>query len=267
MRDGNSKLTTYSYDADDRTTQVLTDGATTCTASAGTCVQYTWDGEGNLASRIDVKGTTRFTYNWLNQPATQTQPDGTVITTTYDGAGNLTQYKQLLPGQSSTDTVSYTYDAANELLTVADATGTYSYTYDSDARPTKLTLPSASGVSIAYAYTGSGKLKSIKPTGGSGLPGYAYSYDKNGKNSRQLSKIDYTTGGTANGSISYSTTTTTTSAEADPSSGDSWFYDYDDNANVTKVRLAAAPPRPAPPTTGTTPATSSAGRAPTTAPR
>ena len=101
-------------------------------------------------------------------------------------------------------------------------------------------MPSASGVSIAYAYTGSGKLKSIKPAGGSGLPGYAYSYDKNGKNSRQLSKIDYSTGGTANGSITYRYDDDDHRSEADPSSGDSWFYDYDDNANVTKVRLGSS---------------------------
>ena len=237
--DGNSKLTTYSYDADDRTTQVLTNGATSCTPTAGTCVQYTWDGEGNLASRVDVKGTTTFTYNWLNQPATQTQPDGTVITTTYDGAGNLTQYKQQVPGQSSADTVNYTYDAANELLSIADATGNYAYTYDKDSRPTKLTLPSASGVSIAYTYTGAGKLKSIKPTGGSGLPGYTYSYDKSGKDSRQLRKIDYTTGGTADGSITYRYDGDDHLSEADPSSGDSWFYSYDDNANLTQARLGS----------------------------
>jgi RHS repeat-associated protein len=238
VRDGNNRLTTYSYDANDRTIQVLTNGATTCSPSAGTCVQYAWDGEGNLASRIDVKGTTTFTYNWLNQPATQTQPDGTVLTTTYDGAGNLTQYKQQLPGQSSADVVNYTYDAANELLSIVDSTGTYSYTYDSDARPTKMTLPSASGVSIAYTYTGSGKPKKITPSGGTGLPSYTYSYDNGGKDTKQLRKIEY--GGAASGSIVYRYNGDDQLSEADPSSGDSWFYSYDKNANLTQARLGSS---------------------------
>ena len=112
--DGNGNKTSYSYDNDDRITQVLTGGASTCTPTAGTCIQYAYDGEGNLTSRIDANGTTTFTFDWLNNPATQTQPEGTVLATAYDAAGNLTQYQQTLPGQSA-DTVNYGYDAANEL--------------------------------------------------------------------------------------------------------------------------------------------------------
>ena len=90
--DGRGKTTSYSYDADDRITQVLTDNATSCTYSAGSCITYTFDNEGNLTSRVDRNGTTSFGYDWLNRQTSQTQPSGLVISATFDGAGNLTAY-------------------------------------------------------------------------------------------------------------------------------------------------------------------------------
>jgi len=42
-RNGNSKVTRYSYDVMDRVTQALFGGATTCTSGSATCISYTYD--------------------------------------------------------------------------------------------------------------------------------------------------------------------------------------------------------------------------------
>ena len=229
LTDGNGKTTTYSYDADDRTTQVLTNGATTCTPTAGTCVKYDWDGEGNLASRVDIQGTTNFTYDWLNHPATQTQPDGTIIATGYDGAGNLTQYKQTLIGQTA-DTVNYTYDAANELTTLADATGSYTYTYDEDARPLTVRIPTASNATISYDYTHSGKVKSITPSTTT-LPSYRYSYtDSNGNDDDQLRQVKFRNDTTID--YDYNSDDRLEKAEPSWSSGTTYSYTYNANGDI-----------------------------------
>jgi len=55
--DSRGNVTTYSYDRLDRTIQVLTNGATSCDHTAGTCVTYDYDAEGNLTRRVDALGT------------------------------------------------------------------------------------------------------------------------------------------------------------------------------------------------------------------
>lgn len=236
ITDGNGKVTSYTYDNDDRVTQVLTNGATTCTLTAGTCVTYAWDGEGNLATRGDIKGTTTFGYDWLNHPISQTQPDGTIINTAYDGAGNLTQYKQTLPGQAA-DTVNYTYDAANEMTTLADSTGSYTYTYDEDARPTKLTMPTASGVSIAYDYFHTGKNKSITPAGVSGLLKQTYDYGDGSKDTDKLHKITYGTGSNLNHvDYGYNDDDRLDDVNASWSAGTDYAYTYNANGDISGAK-------------------------------
>jgi len=227
--DGNGKTTTYSYDNNDRITQVLTDGATSCNRLAGTCITYTFDGEGNLVARNDARGITSFTYDWLNHPVTQTQPDTTLLETTYDGAGNLTKYRQTLPGQS-VDQVTYAYDAANNLTKITDSTGDYTYTYNDDARPTKLTLPTSSGVTISSAYFKSGKLKSITPAGGTGLPSYTYDYNDGSNEDSRIHKI--TTGGVT---YDYDYDLPGRLTNVDASSGTDYTYSYDKDGNITKA--------------------------------
>ena len=230
--DGNGNTTRDSYDADDRITQVLTGGATTCTPTAGTCITYTYDGEGNLATRTDVNGTTTFTYDWLNQPATQTQPDGTVLTTVYDDAGNLTSYSQALTGQTA-DTVTYKYDAANELTSVTDATGTFTYTYNSSGQVNVLTLPSSTGVTFTSHYTQhSGKFKGISVAGGSNLPSTSNYYTDAQKNETGKAQSDTVTVGSTSTTYNYAYNSDDRLASDTPSSGTKYSYTYDADGNI-----------------------------------
>ena len=162
ITDGKGQKTSFSYDQLDRVVQILYGGATSCTSGA-TCTTFTWDADGNLASRTDVTGTTTFTYDKLNRLVTKSLPDSSTncsgqagITSAYDGADNLTQYCD------AGGTVSYGYDSANRNISVAEPGGSCSgtvslcttLTYDNDGRLTKLTFPGGATQSSTYDNVG-----------------------------------------------------------------------------------------------------------------
>ena len=171
--DGRGEVTTYTYDAADHTTQVLSHGAAACVAAQGTCVQYAYDTEGDLTRRIDASGTTSFTYDQLNQQRTQTTPDGAVVTSVYDGVANLTEYDQTVPTSTGTgsttysDTVGYTYNRANQPTRVAINAGTsgarvISLVPNQDGKVKEIDFPTATNSQVTYTYTKSGKAGTVR---------------------------------------------------------------------------------------------------------
>ena len=117
VTDGKSQKTTSSYDGDDRVTQILYGGATTCTPSTGNCISYTHDGDGNETSMTDQSGTTDYYYDALNRLTTESLPD-----TSSDCSG------------SSPAGITYGYDPAGNMITYCDSGGTTTYSYDPDNR-------------------------------------------------------------------------------------------------------------------------------------
>jgi len=97
--------------------------------------QFSYDSNGNMASRIDALGrTTSYTYDSLGHkltmteplPNSSTSPSAATTSYTYDAFGNLTQTAAPL-GR----TTSSTYDGNGNKLTDTDAGGnTTSYQYD-----------------------------------------------------------------------------------------------------------------------------------------
>lgn len=125
MRDGRGVVTTYGYDALDRTTQVRTDGLTTpCTTvdtAAGVCVEYSYDAEGNMFRRDDVNGITTFDYDQLNRQRAVTTNDTltgtppllvTRVGYDYNDDGKLTTLTQT-ENTAVVNKVAYGYDQAN----------------------------------------------------------------------------------------------------------------------------------------------------------
>jgi RHS repeat-associated protein len=124
VTDGNGTRT-YSYDGDDRVTQILYGGASTCTPSTGNCITYTYDGDGNKTQMVDNTGTTTWAYDNLGRLAKETPSNATTnscsspndagIVYSYDDAGDLI-------GQcSGNGTVGYGYDTNGDLLATAAA--------------------------------------------------------------------------------------------------------------------------------------------------
>ena len=249
--DGRGKVTSYSYDKDDRVTQVLSDGATTCNPTAGTCITYTYDNEGNVTTRADASGTTAFTYDYLNQQHTQLTPDATTITTSYDGVGNLKEYDQSVTSGVSTynDTVTYSYNDANELVDVVDNTGT---SYARDMQQTRhnngkldtITFPTSPQVTDAFTYKASGKADTDTVTAGTNqLFKHTYSYKQSGFETDKLQTL--TTTGPTNmdpGTITYgynARNQLTSSADSNSSFSD-YTYAYDDAGNLTHKTIDAS---------------------------
>ena len=80
----------------------------------------------------DSSGLTRhtidYTYDALRRLTSATYSDGIEFHYTYDAAGNVLEYTTTIEGMTTLTT--YTYDAANQLLTATQGSVTWHYTYD-----------------------------------------------------------------------------------------------------------------------------------------
>ena len=133
--DGGAGRVTYSYDdagqvnatdALGNTTKLLydTDGNLSQAQDAlGRAVQLRYDDAGNLSQVIGSDNSTYgFTYDWLGNPTSYTDPLGGKVAATYkSGTGLLTSFSDQLH-----DTMQYTYDTAGDLTGIGytDGSGT-----------------------------------------------------------------------------------------------------------------------------------------------
>lgn len=186
VTDAKGQRTTYSYDAADRITQLLLNGTTTCSTSAGTCITYAYDAAGNLTSRVDKTGTTTFGYDALNRPYLKTFPGGGTSQVGYDANGNVTSYTD------AGGTVSYGYDPANNLwslaepggscpayptaVTVPNSTRCTGFAYDNDNRRTSVNYPSGEKVTMGYDSAGRQTSVVAKRPSGTTFVSRTYSY-------------------------------------------------------------------------------------------
>ena len=163
-KDGKNQTATYTYDGNDRLRQIRY-GATCVPA---TCVTYTYDPNGNLATRVDAAGTTTNTYDEQNRPTAKTI-GGVTTSLTYDHASNVTSFID------PTGTVTYRYDAANRLTALAEPGGSCpatpvfpnttkctGFTNDDTNRRTSTTYPN--GVKNTTVYDNAGRITSITAT-------------------------------------------------------------------------------------------------------
>jgi RHS repeat-associated protein len=185
------ETTSYTYDAMDRVTQILYGGNTACIPSSGDCIQYVYDNDGNLTSRVDNTGTTTFTYDALNRLIDKGTPSGADacsgsspagITYTYDGASNLTTSCDAL------GTTHYYYDAGNRLTSQVEPggtsgcavsthttdTGCTAYSYDNDNRPLVTQFPG--GATQTSTWTANSNMASIVGANSSGTTQTSFVY-------------------------------------------------------------------------------------------
>ncbi|WP_157440113.1 RHS repeat-associated core domain-containing protein [Actinokineospora inagensis] len=173
ITDGAGKKVDYAYDKLDRVVAI---------SSGGTVLQAnTYDGNGNLITRATPTVTTAFTYDTYpigSLPTSAQRTQGTSVETvsyTYDKAGNL----KTLADPAGTAT--YTYDAANRLTSLADAFGqTTTFTYDNADHRTGITWPGAGTQTNTYDTAGRLTALSVKNTGGTELIKATYNYKTSG---------------------------------------------------------------------------------------
>jgi RHS repeat-associated protein len=199
VTDGKGQTTAYTYDGDDRITQLRYGGATTCQPSGGNCIQYAYDGQGNLVSRTDESTTTfsydargRLTNKHLTGPAASPVHD---FQLGYDFADNLTSYRDTLGA------VDYRYDPANRVTALAEPGGSCpaslafpnsthctGFSYDNNDRRTKISFPS--GQTNTYTYDTSGRMTKLTAANGATvLRSEGYDYAKAGKDTAILQTL------------------------------------------------------------------------------
>ena len=234
----------YAYDVNNNLTQVvnplgqtinMTYGAdsrlSTMTDAAGSTTRYNYGSTGNLLGVTYPDGTRQaFTYDPLGNlsdtvlqngdPVSyqvnseglvtkETFADGTSQTFAYDGHGNMLTANTFNAANTLTGTTTLTYNAANQLLSIAYPDGrSLAFTYNAAGQRTKSV--DQDGFTINYGYDGLGRLSNL--TDGSNNTIVQYTYNSLGELQQKL-----------NGNGTYST------------------YAYDANGNLTgEVNLTAA---------------------------
>jgi RHS repeat-associated protein len=151
VTDENGHQIVYSYDWNQRLITVKEYNSSTNYY----LTTYSYDFSGNILSTTDAKNQqTSYQYDDLNRLTTTTFPTSpsTQETRTYDSMGNL-QTRTTANGSQ----ISYTYDALNRLtkVTYPGSGGTVTYTYDADGN--KLSMVSSSATDY-YTYDGRDRL-------------------------------------------------------------------------------------------------------------
>jgi len=139
--DFNGKTTTYTYDTSNRLLSKTPDPSFNAPA-----VSFTYTPNGLRQTMLDVSGTATYAYDTRNRLTSKQTPFGT-LSYTYDAASNLLTLKSSNSGGVS-DT--YTYDQLDRLSTVTDPSGGTTYAYDAVGNLQNFVYPN--GVTHAYSY-------------------------------------------------------------------------------------------------------------------
>jgi RHS repeat-associated protein len=213
-----------SLTADRNVTHYTYDGQNnllTATDQAGT-TSYTHDAMGNVLSLTDADANVaKWTYDGLGRVTTETYPfdplnpsdhttsyqydlsgnliektdrDGRVTEYTYDARNRLTEEQWYSAGSTLTDTLTYTYDDNDNLLTAADYdevldvyTSSYTYKYDpvGQASYIKADLANLDSVILHQTFDANGNVTDVTANIGgtltestpNGIPTWSISYD------------------------------------------------------------------------------------------
>jgi RHS repeat-associated protein len=127
----------------------------------------------------DASGSTTYTYDTRNRLLTKATPEGT-LTYTYDASGNVASIDS---SNANGTSVSYGWDAANQLQTVTDNRfgGITTATYTPTGRP--LTVSEPNGVGVTYAYDSLDRVTSMvwKKGTNPAFASWAYGYNQRGQ--------------------------------------------------------------------------------------
>ncbi|HEX6622132.1 MAG TPA: VWA domain-containing protein, partial [Pyrinomonadaceae bacterium] len=167
--DFNGKRTTYIYDALNRLTNRVPDGTL-----GEPSVTFNYTATGRRARMTDAAGVTTYAYDLRDRLISKATPRG-ALSYTYDAAGNV-----LTVRSSNADglSVDYAYDEVSRLASVTDnrlTPGTTTYSYD--ATDNLIEEVAANGVRTAYGYDAVDNLMALTVgKGGAALAGYSYTY-------------------------------------------------------------------------------------------
>ncbi|MGX1624073.1 RHS repeat-associated core domain-containing protein [Streptomyces sp. NPDC055506] len=220
VTDGRGIKTVYVHDTRDRVRKVSSTNAT---------VTFDYDGDGNLKSRTDASGTTRWDYDKLNRERIRTLQNGAQTALAYTPGGEVDHYTD---PNGKTD---YAWDKAGRLdhLTAPDGKKT-DFDYDENDKRTKTVYPG--GATQSFTIDKNGRPSAVKTTSGTTtLIDLAYSYANAGKDTTKirtrtdnLTKLKTSYTYDSQDRLSYAL-----EADASGARKASWLYCWDQAGNLT----------------------------------
>lgn len=182
---------------------------------------YTYDANGNRLSMVDSTGQTSYGYDALNHVTSISFPNGQQVQYGYGCNDNRTSLSY--PGKNLT----YTFDEANRMAKVVDGSQTASYAYD--LADNLLSLGYSTGAAVGYSYDAAGRIVQVTNSfrgGGTAtatrLSSFSYVLDNVGN------RLQVTDGGGIVTALSYDRLNRLTSSTVDQKSS---TYSYDPNGN------------------------------------
>jgi RHS repeat-associated protein len=171
VQDARGGLTTLVFDEAGRNT-VVVDPASNRTT-------FAYDAADRVTTRTDALGTVTFGYDAADQLTGRTDRLARQVTFGYDSGGRRTGETWLTSGGAVDRRITYTFDAADQLLAVRDPDATLTFTYDSGGRlATARTSGGGTGqpdLTLTYGYDALGKRTSMTDNLASvGRTTYAY---------------------------------------------------------------------------------------------
>ncbi|MBI4850605.1 MAG: RHS repeat-associated core domain-containing protein [Acidobacteria bacterium] len=164
LRDQRNNTTQFDYDELYRLTKV--------TDPLGKFIIMNYDSEGNITSQIDrLNRTTTTTYDILDRPLIIQYTDANV-SWQYDAAGRKIRVDDTQFGGTF---IAWTYDNANRLLSETTNRGTVSYTYDQANERISMTVLDRPPVN--YTYDSAKRLSTISQNLGQNLETFTFNYD------------------------------------------------------------------------------------------
>ncbi len=149
--DADGNKTTLAYDAAGNETKVIDPD--------GNVTTFAFDADNRVVTKVDPNGTTTYVYDSASRLTKTIDQLGQTVSVTFDADSRETGEKWYNAGNTLTNTLTYTYDAASNMLTAADANGKYTFTYDADNR--MATQKDMFGTTNTYSYDAAGNLTGI----------------------------------------------------------------------------------------------------------
>ncbi|MFY9222375.1 MAG: RHS repeat-associated core domain-containing protein [Blastocatellia bacterium] len=122
---------------------------------------YSYDVVGNLIQHVDFAGqVTTFTYNNLNQLIHREQPNGRRFTYTYTPMGqrSFVQDESIV---DNTGIITYAYNQTDRLISKQTSNGTLTYTYDAVGNLLTIQSSNTEGVRVNYGYDSHNRLRTV----------------------------------------------------------------------------------------------------------
>ena len=154
ITDAGGNQTQYGYDSSGNLLSIAYPG--------GSQQSFTYDPLGNLSETVEQNGDpVGYQYNAQGLVSQETFADGSSQTFAYDAHGNLLTARTFDAADTLTGTTTMTYNAANELLSIAYSGGqSLNFTYDPSTGQRTQSVDQ-SGYTLTYSYDSLGRLSQL----------------------------------------------------------------------------------------------------------